>query len=581
MASDTTLERALKDAREGKLDTALASMRLLVQRKPKDYDAAQVIGLLLMQAGHLPQALHHLGRAVAGAPRVAGYRNNYANALMYGSPSSAVEQYRKALEIDPNYARAYLGLTMACGECGDSTAAIEAGYAGLRLQPGWVELTRNLCSQLSKCGRFEEAIKLFQQVLPDAPRDAGLRQSYVYGLNYLDIPVDAVARAHRDYAMCVPQIMAAARTDPNLDRPLHIGILSGDMRTHSVAYFAEPFMRHRPAGCKLTIFSTASPRTGDAMRDRLAGISDHWFEVSAMSDAAVGQLIRRQGIDVLLELGGHSSGGRLGALNDAPAPVIVTAIGYPNTTGHPAVGWRIVDSITDPVGAEAFCTERLARIDPCFLCYAPIEGAPEPALPAADGAITFGSFNVITKVGMRTLQLWAATLHAVENSRLLLKSLTIADPGTRQINLDRMAAAGIPPERVDIVAHAKSVQDHLATYSRVHVALDTVPYNGTTTTCEAMWMGVPVVTLLGDRHAARVSASLLTAVGHPEWIAQDAAQFTAIAAGLAVDRARLTALRSGLRGEFAKSVLCDQDQYARRFHGAIRDAWREWCATVR
>ena len=580
MSREITLEKALKDANDGKLDAALASLRLLIKRKPNDLDAVQIFGMLLMQAGEMAQAIHHLGRAVAAAPNVTGYRNNYANALMNnGRAAEAVDQLRKAIAIDPNYSRGYLNMILACAAIGDSIGGIEAGRRGLALRPDWPELSRNLASVLKDAGRVEEAIAEYQRAVAKAPKDAELRSSSLFSLNYPDFPVEFVSQAHRDYAQCVRTCSAPARTDPSPDRPLRIGVLSGDMRTHSVAYFAEPFMRNRPQGCTLTIFATDVARVGDEMREGIREISDKWIDAFSVGDEALDQMIRSNNIDVLVELGGHTSGGQLTALDSSPAPVIVSAIGYPNTTGHPAVGWRVVDSITDGPESDALCTERLLRIDPCFLCYSPPKNAPEPAMPAIDGPIIFGSFNLAAKITPRSVALWAGALNSVLNSRLLLKSKAIADPGSREFFLERLASNGIASDRVDIVAYTNGLQDHWNLYSRVHVALDTTPYNGTTTTCEALWMGVPLVAIEGDRHSARVSTSILHAAGHKEWVAKSPEDFAAIASGLATDRDRLQTLRFGLRSALKASVLCDQVAYADRFHAALRNAWRSWCAS--
>ena len=304
---------------------------------------------------------------------------------------------------------------------------------------------------------------------------------------------------------------------------------------------------------------------------------------SSSSSPAIDSLddaIRAERIDVLVELSGHTGANRLTALASKPAPVIVSAIGYPNTTGLPAVDWRVVDSITDPPGAEAFCTERLLRLDPCFLCYRPPDLDVEPAMPAAD-PVTFGSFNNSAKIGAECTALWARVLQAVPGSRLLVKTQTLADPAVQQAIRRRLAEGGIDEDRVELIAQASTRAEHLALYGRVHVALDSVPYNGTTTTCEALWMGVPVVALLGDRHASRVSASLLSAAGHPEWVAEDAEGVVRIAAALAGDTPHLAAIRSSLRDELRASPLLDSKAYAQRFHAAIRGCWREWCASQR
>lgn len=258
--------------------------------------------------------------------------------------------------------------------------------------------------------------------------------------------------------------------------------------------------------------------------------------------------------------------------------MIVSAIGYPNTTGHPAIDWRLVDSTTDPEGSERYATERLLRIDPCFLCYTPPEIAPEPAHVDDGEQITFGSFNLTSKVTPATIALWKSVLDAVPRSRLLVKSKSIADESTKRSVLSRLESGGIDPTRVEALAYTKSQAEHFALYSRVHVALDTTPYNGTTTTCEALWMGVPVVTLEGDRHAARVGASLLRAADCAEWIASTPDAFVSIASSLACDRARLAQFRRSARTHLCRSALLNVDAYGARLHGALRAAWREWCS---
>ena len=582
MSSQSTLDKAMRDAREGRLSAALASVRLLVRTQPKDWNAAQVLGFLLLQSGALAQALHQLERAVTANPNSPAFRNNFANALLNAQrPHEAVAQWKKALETDPTYSKAFLGLTLAFAELGDSTSAIEAGRRGMAMRPDWPELAMNLASKLKDTGRVEEAIALLRPATIAHPKNAGLRSNFLLALNYLDESVESVARAHREYAQCSLALSASAvtppRIDPSAERPLRLGILSGDLRTHSVAYFARPIIHKVPAGCALTLFSSGRAIAGDPMPKDLSTGAEEWVDVVAMNDAAVGEAIRVRKIDVLLELGGHTSGGRLGALDHGPAPVIVTAIGYPNTTGHPNVGWRIVDSITDPLGSEPSCTERLLRIDPCFLCYSPPSDAPAPSMPPPEAPITFGSFNLAAKISARTIELWARVLAAVDHSRLLIKSKAVADEGTREHLLSRLADGGLPRNRVDVLSHTTTLHDHFASYGRVHVALDTMPYNGTTTTCEAMWMGVPTVTMLGDRHCARVGASLLSAAGRSEWVAKTMDEFVSIAVALASDRHLLAALRIELRQAIAHSPLCDEVSYGTRFHDALRGAWRGWC----
>lgn len=570
----------MADARSGRLDAAIAAVRTLLRVQPRNADALQMLGLFLTQGGQREQAVTQLERAVAIAPRVSGYRNNLGNALMaVERHGDAAAQFRAAIEADPAYARAYLGLASSLLALQDSEGAADACRAGLALRPEWPEMAISLVSALESGDRIDEAIAFLRGELSRQPAHEQLRSRLLFALNYPAIGADEVAaehRAYRDMPRRVPAQPPAPVPDPA--RPIRVGILSGDLRTHSVGYFAEAIFRGKPADASITCFSTYPRSSGDPMTERLRASSDGWVECSLLDDESLDRAIREQRIDVLVELSGHSRRGRLAALDRKPAPVVVTAIGYPNTTGHPCVDVRLVDSITDPPGSDRLSTERLVRLDPCFLCYRPPDDAPQPRMPAPAEPVTFGSFNLATKVGPETLALWSRVLAAVPQSRLLVKSLRVGDPVMRARLLGRIADAGIDASCVDLVPYAATVREHLSLYGRVHVALDTVPYNGTTTTCEALWMGVPVVALEGDRHAARVGASLLSAGGLPELVAPDAAGFVRIAAGLAADRTRLEDLRANLRERLRASALLDERSYGARFHAAMRAEWARWCA---
>ena len=577
MASETPIQRALRDAREGRLDAGIASLRFLVQRQAGNLDALQALGLLLTQAGQTAQAAHQLSRAVAVAPQVPAYRNNYANALMsLGRFADAAEQCRKAVEIDPRYERAWLGLALASTQLGDAGAAIDACERGRALRPNWPELARAHASALEAADQIEESVRVLESAVAANPADTELRARLLLALNYVARPTEDVVAAHRDYGAAVTVAARPPARSRDTARPLRIGILSGDLRTHSVGFFAEPFFAHKPADASVVVFSSSPPRGDDPMAARFRARADQWIECAFLADDALDQAIRGASIDVLVELSGHTAGSRLAALGAKPAPIIVSAIGYPNTTGHPAVDFRLVDRTTDPT--EEGLTERPLRVDPCFLCYGPPADAAEPTEPAPSHPLTFGSFNLSTKVSGETIALWSSVLGQLPEARLLIKSKSLGGTAAREHFLARLAQGGIVRERVDLADYTGGIAEHLALYSRMHIALDTTPYNGTTTTCEALWMGVPVVTIAGDRHAARVGATLLRTAGLGELVASDPSEFTGIAVELARSPSRRTAYRAGLRSRLLASPLCDAPAYAERFYRAIRSAWGEHCA---
>jgi predicted O-linked N-acetylglucosamine transferase (SPINDLY family) len=365
------------------------------------------------------------------------------------------------------------------------------------------------------------------------------------------------------------------------ERRLRIAILSPDLRMHACAFFLEPLLQHLDRKHFQLLLYLDYHREDD-MSARLRALSDTWRNFICQPDPVVEQTIRSDQPDVLIDLAGHSSSGaRLPLYAHRMAPVQITYLGYPDTTGLPAMDYRFTDAIADPVGeADRFATERLVRFAPTAWAYLPPANAPEPGPPPSlNGTpVMFGSFNNITKINAATVQLWAGLLRAVPDSRLLIKGFFRGmDPAVRDSFLKAFEAAGVSASRVKLVDRTGEIKDHLELYRQVDVALDTFPYHGTTTTCEALWMGVPVVTLRGDRHAARVGASLLTAVGHPEWIADDKAAYVRIASELASDPARLKTLRTELRDDMKRSPLLDHAGQAARFGAALRACWIAWC----
>jgi predicted O-linked N-acetylglucosamine transferase (SPINDLY family) len=261
--------------------------------------------------------------------------------------------------------------------------------------------------------------------------------------------------------------------------------------------------------------------------------------------------------------------------------VQVSYLGYPNTTGLPAIDYRLTDEVADPKGAGAFHSESLARLPDCFLCYQPLLDAPPVGeLPAAGaGCITFGSFNNLAKINPGVVALWSNAVRAVPGSRLLVKNPSLTDPDRRAQYQALFRARGLGEDRVELLGHTPTREEHLELYARVDIGLDTFPYNGTTTTCEALWMGVPVLTLIGDRHAGRVGASLLRCLGLDDWVAADDAAFVERAAGFAADLAGLAGMRGGLRDRLVGSSLCDADAFAGKVEAAYRDMWHRWCKT--
>ena len=369
-------------------------------------------------------------------------------------------------------------------------------------------------------------------------------------------------------------------SDGDPGRRLRVGYVSNNFREHSVAFFVEALLASHDRS-KVEIFCYADIMLADEFSGRLRRHSAQWRVITGQSDAQVAELIRQDAIDILVDLAGHTARNRLLVFARKPAPVQVTYLGYCNTTGLSAMDYRFTDALADSPGTtEHLHTEQLVRLPDCAWCYRPPDASPAVETPPVlrSGHITFGCFNARPKITGEMLALWARLLLEMPASSLLLKNVGFGEPSARQHTRDLLAKAGIAPERVELVGRVPTLAGHLATYARVDIALDTFPYHGTTTTCEALWMGVPVITLAGRTHASRVGVSLLTTTGLPELVASSPDEYVKIAAALATDVPRLAALRTTLRTRMASSPLMDASRFARNVEAAYRQMWRTWCA---
>lgn len=568
------LDQARQHFMAGRAEQARAIVSRLVQQFPADANVASAMSLILMRLGQQDQALFYSRRAAALRPDDPSYLINLGNALaITARADEALATFQKAAEAMPRRMEPRLGMGNIYRGRGELTRAAEELRAGLEHNPGDPSLSAVYAAVLLNLGRVGESVAVCRGALEHRPGDLQLASMLASASNYdPGMSPEETFAIHKAWGAAVAAGVAA-RAPERRDRgsrPPRVGLLSHDLRQHSVAYFVEPILRHR-GDMEVHCYHT-SPEE-DAVSDRLRPLASSWRNVANATDAALAERIRGDGIDVLIETAGITQGHRLGTMAMRPAPVQCTFLGYPNTTGVAAMDYRIVDSHTDPPGAERLATERLVRMDPCFLCYAPPPGAPDPGPPpgAATGVVTFGSFNAAPKINDQLLELWARTLGAVPGSRLVLKALDFKDAPLREEMAARLRRAGI--ERFEVLAPAGGVAEHLALYGGIDIALDTCPYHGTTTTLEAMHMGVPTVTMEGRSHAGRVGVSLLRNVGLGELVAAGPEEYVRIAAGLAGDPGRLAELRRTLRGRLAGSPLCDAAGYAARFRGVVMGMW--------
>jgi protein O-GlcNAc transferase len=572
--------------KQGNLDAAIAATRRAIHIRPEYVDAISNLGSMLQDAGALEDAVSAYREAILLKPHHVEARINLGAALFaQGKLDQAISEYREVIELKPDHGEARSNIGRLLREQGRLDEAAIACRQAIAVQPDLAMAYSNLAAVLSDQGRFDEAMDVCRDAVRRKIEFAGAYGSFLFHLNNSDrISPEALFEAHRAwdewYGQPTPQPTAHAN-DPSLGKRLKVGYVSPDFREHSIMYFLEPLMRNLDRS-ETEVFCYSDVLAPDAGTERFKQLADHWVASVGMPDEVLAERIRNDRIDILVDLAGHTRRNRLAVFARKPAPVQTTWLGYPNTTGLKGIQYRLVDAVTDPIGpGDSLASETLLRLPGNFLCYQPPDDAPAPA-PApclATGTVTFGSFNNPAKLSQSTLDVWARVLTRLPHARLLLKAKPFADTVTRAFYVDRLTRLGVAPHRITLL-DVLPTSAHLELYaSAIDIALDPFPYNGATTTCEALWMGVPVVTLRGDRHAGRVGASLLTRIGLSDLIADSTEAYVETAVALAGDHARLSELRLSLRPRMAASPLCDAPAFARKVEHAYRTMWQHWCAT--
>ena len=467
--------------------------------------------------------------------------------------------------------------------CGDLDAAIACFDHSVATNPSPPSVPCNLGRHLAYRGDLDAAIADFPRSSASRADLAGFHSRLLMSQLYRPgLTGEYILSEHTKFDIHHGLPILDRRPHDNSRQPgrrLKVGYVSNDFRDHAASRFFEPLLKsHDPE--IVSTYCYSDTRFPDDVTARLRGMAAVWRDTRDLMCEAMAELIRADGIDILVDLGGHTAGGpRMPLFARKPAPIQVTWLGYPATTGLSAMDYRIVDSITDPEGdADGASSESLVRLGRGFLTFQPPPPPEIATSPGKDnGFLTFGSFNTIRKCTAGVIGLWSALLRRVPDARLLLKSKYLASPIIRRLIAEQFTRNGVAQDRLDLLAWTPDSSSHLDCYARIDVALDPFPYNGTTTTCEALSQGVPVVTLAGERHSARVGASLLTQIGLPDLVATSEADYLAIATALAEDHERCGRLREEIPNRLRASTLCDGAGFARLMEAAYRVMWRRWC----
>jgi protein O-GlcNAc transferase len=560
---------------------AAAYFRRALRLDPESALVLRHLGKALWEVDRRDAAIASYEHAARVEPEDATHRFSLAAALaVSGRTAEALLHARIAAQLNPADADAASLVADCLVRSGRISEAEKWRRRAVKLAPDQPENWNNLAAVESEQGRIAAAVRHFRRAV-EAAASPLIHSNLLLTLHYGGFRPERIFAEHRAWAERHYGGVRASRRRGHgglPDRRLRVGYVSADFRDHSVAFLIEPILSHHDrAAVELFLYPTVSRE--DSVTERLRRYADAWHPVARLQDEDAARLIASDRLDILVDLSGHSAGNRLGIFARRPAPVQATYCGYPDTTGLPAIDYRITDEWCDPEGrTERLHTEELWRLAPGFLCFRPPDYAPDVSpLPASQtGRVTFGCFAIRQKITGEALRLWATILRQVKDSRLAIKNRQVADPAIAARIASRMAELGIAPERLEFRGNTAR-EDHIRHHADIDLMLDTMPYCGTVATCEALWMGVPTVTLAGRSHVERVGCSLMSRVGLADWVAHSRTEYVRKAVACASGLALLGETRASLRDRFRQSSLGDPRLVTR----ALEDAYRAMRGRVR
>jgi protein O-GlcNAc transferase len=566
-------------AQKGRLDDAVSAYRRALAIKPHFPLAHYNLGLTLRQSGRLDDAIAAFRQAVEQKPDFLDALDNLGVTLKdQGRFDDSIAAFQRAIALRPGRAEGYYNLGIALNDKELFDEAIVAFRRAIELRPDFAECLANLGNALKDQGDLDGAIAAFRQACAIAPEKAYLDSNLVYTLHFhpgyeARSIAGELARWNRRHAEPLKKFIVPHGNSRDPDRRLRIGYVSPYFYEQAEAFFVVPLLEaHDHANFEIHCYSSVI--RPDAVTVRHRDYADAWHEVLGRTDAELAEIIRRHQIDILIDLAMHMAFNRELTFARKPAPLQVAWLAYPGGTGMDAMDYRITDAFIDPPDADLSYRERSIRLPDCWCCYHPLSEL-APAAPRATGPIQFGSLNNPCKLNDPILHLWARLMQGVPESNLLIQ--VVSESHRRKIR-DLFQAHGIPSHRIEFAPRCGR-EEYLRLYDRIDICLDPLPYNGITTTCDALWMGVPVVTLAGKTAAGRAGFSILQNLGLPDLTATDPDQFVSMTANLAADRARLSELRANLRDRMRASPIMDAPKFARNIEAAYRQIWQNWCAT--
>ena len=569
----------------GQHDEGIAHLQRATDLLPDDMETLFVLGVAQKFRGQLEAARSSLSRVQVASPENVDVNIQLGDTFLeLGQADEATASYRRVLDLAPDHAVARNNLGNVHFNLGQFDEAVTCYRRAIELQPDSANFHGNLGAVLKDIGEPLEGLMSIRRALEISPENTTTRSNLLFTGHSLDNFSQAMlleeARTFGEIVARQATPATSWNNPPVPERRLRIGFVSGDLFFHPVGFFIEGVLRAlatRAAG-NLEFFAYMNFFRIDPVRERIKALCHRWREVFGLPDKEVSDLIQKDEIDILIDLSGHTARNRLPLFAWKPAPIQVSWLGYFDTTGVEAIDYLIADPWTLPKSEEIYFTETIWRLPDTRLCFTPpdtnVTIGPLPAL--TEQQITFGCFNSLTKMGDDVIALWARILAAVPNSRLFLKASQLYQPKARETVIEQFGRQGIDPARL-ILEGPDHRANYLAAYNRVDIGLDPFPYTGGTTTAEALWMGVPVLTLPGQHFLSRQGLGLLMNAGLADWVASDADDYVARAVSHARDRKRLAELRSRLREQVLASPVFDATSFATHFEAALRGMWKKWC----
>jgi protein O-GlcNAc transferase len=582
MTIDQAIKLALDHHRAGRFSEAEAIYRQVLAAEPKHSDALHLLGMIASQVGKFDEAVGLIRQAIASQPDNPDYYCNLGTILRdHGQPDQAIEYLQRALALRPEFPTALNNLGLALTNQDQLDRAIDCYQKAISIDPAYPLTHNNLALAWKEVGQLDRAVESHRQAMALNPDRPDIHGNLLYTLLYQ--PSCAAAdylrecqEWNRRFAQPLEKTIQPHANDRSPHRRLRIGYVSPDFRDHCQSRFTIPLLSHHDRQ-RFEIFCYSSAAQPDSFTSRLHALADTWRDVAGMSDEKLADLVRADQIDILVDLTAHMARNRMLVFARKPAPVQMTYLAYPATTGLAAMDYRLTDRHLDPPGAnDADYSERSIHLPDSYWCFDPLTSEPSPGdLPALrNGFTTLGCLNNFCKVSDATLDLWGSCMTQNPNSHLLL----VAPAGNhRNRVLERIGARGVAPDRIEFAKYGPWAR-YLELYSRIDLSLDPLPYNGHNTTLDSLWMGVPVITLPGNSVVARAGLSIMHNVGLPELIAHTPEQYVRIATTLASDLPRLSELRSTLRQRMQASPLTDAPRFARNLEKAYRQMWHSYLA---